>query len=174
MPPKNQMARELEELREELAREKRERRELEASKEREERQMRRERMQFIERIEALEKERQEPRREEVRGRNHGENHEEEEVGNARQEHEATDDPKERRFVRIIKAVQGNGGKNHIDLPIYQGKMDSEEVLGWIEALENYFDLEDIEADKQVKIAKARLRGTTLTWWTSVQNEREER
>ena len=174
MPPKNQMARELEELREELAKEKRERRELEASRVREERQMRRERLKLIARIESLEKERQEPRGEEVRGRNHGENHEEEEVGNARQEHETTDDPEERRFMRIIKVVQGNGGKNHIDFPIYQGKMDSEEVLGWIEALENYFDLEDIEADKKVKVAKARLRGTTLTWWTSVQNEREER
>lgn len=53
-------------------------------------------------------------------------------------------------------------------------MDSEEVLGWIEALENYFDLEDIEADKKVKVEKARLRGTTLTWWTSVQNERERK
>lgn len=48
------------------------------------------------------------------------------------------------------------------------------MLGWIEALENYFDLEDIEADNKVKVAKARLRGKTLTWWTSVQNKREER
>ena len=129
--------------------------------------MRRERLQLIARIESLEKERQEPKREEVRGRNHRENHEEEEVGNARQEHETKDDPEERRFMRIIKAIQGNGGKNYIDLPIYQDKMASEEVLGSIEALENYFDLEDIEADKKVKVAKARLRGTTLTWWTSV-------
>ena len=50
----------------------------------------------------------------------------------------------------------------VDLPIHQGKMESEEVLGWIEALENYFDQKDIEEDKKVKVAKARLRGTTLT------------
>ena len=62
----------------------------------------------------------------------------------------------------------------IDLPMYQGKMESEEVLGWIEALENYFELEDIDEDKKVKIEKARLRGTTLTWWTSIQNGRIER
>ena len=55
----------------------------------------------------------------------------------------------------------------VDLPMYQGKMESEEVLGWIEALENYFELEDIDEDKKVKITKARLRGTTLTWWTSI-------
>ena len=40
----------------------------------------------------------------------------------------------------------------IDLPMYQGKMESEEVLGWIEALENYFELEDIDEDNKVKIA----------------------
>ena len=35
-------------------------------------------------------------------------------------------------------------------------------------------MEDIDEDTKVKIAKARLRGTTLTWWTSIQNGRIER
>ena len=60
---------------------------------------------------------------------------------------------------MIKVVQGTGLKTGVDLPIYHGKMESEEVLGWIEALENYFDLED----KKVKVEKAKLRGTSLTW-----------
>ena len=46
-------------------------------------------------------------------------------------------------------------KTRVDLPIYQDKMESEEVLGWIEALENYFDLEDMEEDKKVKVAKVK-------------------
>lgn len=36
------------------------------------------------------------------------------------------------------------------------------------------DLEDIEGDKKVKVENAKLRGTTLTWWTSLQNERVAR
>ena len=130
--------------------------------------MRRERLQLLERIEALEKERREPRREEVPE----EHYEEEEVCHERQVQE--EDPDERRFPRLIKVVQGTSGKGMVDLPMYQGKMQSEEVLGWIEALENYFELEDIDEDKKVKIEKARLRGTTLTWWSIIQNGRIER
>ncbi|XP_059064560.1 uncharacterized protein LOC131856697 [Cryptomeria japonica] len=53
-------------------------------------------------------------------------------------------------------------------------MDSEEVLEWIDALENYFEYEDMNEDKKVKFSKTKLRGTTLTWWSSVQTERVER
>ncbi len=62
----------------------------------------------------------------------------------------------------------------MDLPIYYRKMENEEVLGWIEALENYFDLEDIEEDKKVKVAKENIRGTNLTWWKILQNKRVAR
>ncbi|XP_059068481.1 uncharacterized protein LOC131858990 [Cryptomeria japonica] len=78
------------------------------------------------------------------------------------------------MVRLLKAVQGGGSKITIDFPIYHGKMDSEEVLGWIDALENYFEYEDMNEDKKVKFAKTKLRGTSLTWWSSVQTERVER
>ena len=162
------MASEIEELRVALEKKEREKRKLEATRDREERKMKTERLQLLERVEALEKERREPRREEVPE----EHHEEEEVHHERQAQE--EDPDERRFARLIKVVQGTGGKGMVDLPMYQGKMESEEVLGWIEALENYFELEDIDEDKKVKVAKARLRGTTLRWWTNIQNGRIER
>ena len=60
----------------------------------------------------------------------------------------TEDPEERRLVRLLKVVQGHGGKSHIDFPIYQGKMDSEEVLGWLDALENYFEFEEMEEERK--------------------------
>lgn len=123
--------------------------------------MRRERLQFIVRIEVLEKERRDPRGEE----NHEENNEGE--GEANERHRDEEDPEQRRFIRLIKVVQGTSAKTQVDIPIYQGKMESEEVLGLIEAVENYFDLEDVDGSKKVKIEKERLRGTTLTWWTSI-------
>ena len=76
------------------------------------------------------------------------------------------DLEEKRVLRLLKAVHGSGGKCHIDLPIYQGKMDSGEVLGWLDALDNYFEFEEMEEEKKVKFDKIKLRGTTLTWWTS--------
>ena len=51
------------------------------------------------------------------------------------------------------------------LSISNRNMEREEVLGRIEALENYFDLEDIEEDKKVKVEKEKLRGISLAWWT---------
>lgn len=120
MAPKNQMAMEIEELRESLEREKREKRELEAGKDREDRKQRRERLKLLARIEALEKERGEPIRkemnEEVGTHDEGERYEEPRRGE--------EDPEEKRLVRLLKAVQ-DGGKNNIDLPIYQGRMNSE-------------------------------------------------
>lgn len=63
------------------------------------------------------------------------------------------DLEERRLVRLLKVVQNNAGKGHVDVPIYQGKMDNEEVLGWLDALENYFEYEEMEDDKRVRFAK---------------------
>lgn len=75
------------------------------------------------------------------------------------------------MVRLLKAIQGGGSKTTIDLPIYHGKMDSEDVLGWIDALDNYFEYEDMDEEKKVKFSKTKLRGTSLTWWSIVQIER---
>ena len=177
MSPKGKMAREMEELRQELERERREKRELEASKEREVKQLRRERLQLIARIEALEKDRHEARGGAIHEKDLGENNNEEGNHDARQEqedHEVADDPNDTRFLKLIKVVQITGLKTRVDLPIYHGKMESEEVLGWIEALEKYFDLEDIEEDKKVKVSKEKLRVIALNWWTSLQNERMAR
>ncbi|XP_059067895.1 uncharacterized protein LOC131858616 [Cryptomeria japonica] len=174
MAPKSQLARELEELKEILERERRERREQDAAREQAEakrdRQWRREKEAMKARLEGYEKERMDHRREvnEEHYEDEGEEYHE------RQEHREVEDemdPEERKLVRILKVVQNNGGKGHVEVPIYQGKMDSEEVLGWLDALENYFEYEEMEDEKRVKFAKTKLRGTALTWWTSLQNDR---
>ncbi|XP_059065001.1 uncharacterized protein LOC131857030 [Cryptomeria japonica] len=164
MAPKNQMAREIEELKQALEREKREKRELEAARERE----RRERVQLSARIEALEKEREKPRVDE--NNEHLDAHNE---GSGHEEHrEEIVDPEEKRLVRLLKAVQGGVMKGHVDLPIYKGRMDSEEVLGWIEALENNFELEDTDDDKKVKFAKAERIARGLNKITSWERMKE--
>ncbi|XP_059070623.1 uncharacterized protein LOC131860256 [Cryptomeria japonica] len=106
-----------------------------------------------------------------------EGNDEEEVNEIADQEQRTndiEDPEEKRFVRLLKEVQGSGGKSHIDFPIYQGKMDSEEVLGWLDALDNYFEFEEMEEERKVKFAKTKLRGTALTWWTSFWNDRMAR
>ncbi|GLJ39860.1 hypothetical protein SUGI_0815090 [Cryptomeria japonica] len=107
MAPKNQMAREIEELKEALEREKREKRELEVARERE----RRERVQLSARIEALEKEREQPRVDE--NNEHLDSHNE---GSGHEEHrEEIVDPEEKRLCEQGKEDNDTSWKNKTKL-----------------------------------------------------------
>ncbi|GLJ41212.1 hypothetical protein SUGI_0853140 [Cryptomeria japonica] len=107
MAPKNQMAREIEELKEALEREKREKRELEAARERE----RRERVQLSARIEALEKESEQPRVDE--NNEHLDSHNE---GSGHEEHrEEIVDPEEKRLCEEGKEDNDTGWKDKTKL-----------------------------------------------------------
>lgn len=44
------------------------------------------------------------------------------------------------------------------------------MIGWIEALTSHFEYKEIPEDKRVKLEKARLKGSSLTWWNYVQRE----
>lgn len=57
------------------------------------------------------------------------------------------------------------------LPIYSGSMEAKEVIDWIEALTSHFLYKEILEDKRVKLEKARLKGSALTWWNYLQGER---
>ena len=45
----------------------------------------------------------------------------------------------------------------MDIPVYEGILDAEELLDWIRALDTYFDYEDIEEDKKVRYAVMKLK-----------------
>ena len=38
------------------------------------------------------------------------------------------------------------------------------MIGWIGDLDRYFDYEEIEEDKKVKLAMTRLKGRSALWW----------
>ena len=52
-------------------------------------------------------------------------------------------------------------------------MFTELVMEWIEGMENHFECEVVTKAKKVKVAKSRLRGSALTWWKYLQEEREK-
>jgi hypothetical protein len=59
----------------------------------------------------------------------------------------------------------------MDIPIYEGNLDVEEILDWIRALDKYFDYEDVEEDKKVKHVVTRLKGNETLWWDELQADR---
>jgi len=81
------------------------------------------------------------------------------------------DPDDRRFMKMLQTVKGEGTDVKMELPMYEGKMNSEEVLDWINALDNYFEYKEMPKEQKVKLAKTKLKGLALTWWNYVQSER---
>jgi hypothetical protein len=59
----------------------------------------------------------------------------------------------------------------MDIPVYEGNLDDEEILDWIGALDTYFDYEDVEEEKKVKHVVTRLKGHATLWWDELQADR---
>jgi hypothetical protein len=72
---------------------------------------------------------------------------------------------------LIKAIARMGAKEKMDIPVYEGNFDAEELLDWIRALDTYFDYEDVEEDKKVKHAITCLKGHATLWWDDIQANR---
>jgi hypothetical protein len=73
--------------------------------------------------------------------------------------------------RLIRAITRMGARAKMDIPVYEGNLDAEELLDWIRALDTYFDYEDVEEDKKVKHAITRLKGHATLWWDELQADR---
>jgi hypothetical protein len=73
--------------------------------------------------------------------------------------------------RLIRAVARMSAREKMDIPVYEGNLDVEELLDWIRALDTYFDYEDVEEDRKVKHVVTRLKGHATLWWDELQADR---
>jgi hypothetical protein len=65
---------------------------------------------------------------------------------------------------LIKAIARMSSKTKMDIPAYEGSLDAEEFMDWIQALDTYFDYEDIEEDKNIRHVVTKLKGHAVLWW----------
>jgi hypothetical protein len=65
---------------------------------------------------------------------------------------------------LFRDVARIGAREKMDIPVYEGNLDVEELLDYIIALDKYFDYEDVEEDKKVKHAITILKGHATLWW----------
>jgi hypothetical protein len=73
--------------------------------------------------------------------------------------------------RLFRAVARIGAKAKMEIPMYEGNLDVEELLDWIRALDKYFDYEDVVEDKKVKHVIMRLKGHATLWWDELQADK---
>jgi hypothetical protein len=49
---------------------------------------------------------------------------------------------------LIRAIARMGARAKMDIPVYEGNLDVEELLDWVRALDTYFDYEGVEEEKK--------------------------
>ena len=74
-------------------------------------------------------------------------------------------------MRFLKSVLGSSSKPRPEISIYQGSLNPEELIDWINDMEKFFDYEEMEEEKKVKFAITKLKGHATLWWDGVQVER---
>ena len=73
--------------------------------------------------------------------------------------------------RLIRVVARMSARAKLGILVYEGNLDSKELIDWIRALDTYFDYEDVEEDKKVKHVVTRLKGHETLWWDELQDDR---
>jgi hypothetical protein len=73
--------------------------------------------------------------------------------------------------RLIKTITRMGAKAKMDIPVYEGNLDAEDLLDWIRSLDTYFDYKYVEEDKKVKHVVMHLKGHATLWWDELQDDR---
>ena len=74
-------------------------------------------------------------------------------------------------MKILKAVIGASSKPRIEIAAYDGGLNPEELVDWINSMDKNFNFAEIPEDKKVKFAVTRLKGHAFLWWDGVQVER---
>jgi hypothetical protein len=62
----------------------------------------------------------------------------------------------------------------MEIPMYEGNLDVEEMLDWIRSLDKYFNYEDIEDEEKVKHVVTRLNGHAALWRDELQADRRSK
>ena len=70
-------------------------------------------------------------------------------------------------VKILKSIFGASSSSTDDVPFYNGSLDPEELIDWINAMNKHFDYVEVKEDKQVRFVVTKLRGHASLWWDSM-------
>ena len=77
-------------------------------------------------------------------------------------------------MKFLRFVLGSRSRPKASLSTHDGNFSAEGLIDRIGELDQYFDNEEIEEDKKVKLVVTRLKGHATLWWDSVQAERKKK
>jgi chemotaxis signal transduction protein len=62
---------------------------------------------------------------------------------------------------------------NMEVPMYEGNLNVDELLDWINSMGKYFDYEEVKEEKKVKHVVTRLKGHMALWWDELQRRRRK-
>ena len=68
-----------------------------------------------------------------------------------------EDPEE---VRVLNMLMKASSRPSVGVPMYEGNLNVEELMDWINALNKYFDFEEIEDKNKVRYVDTKMKGHT--------------
>ena len=83
----------------------------------------------------------------------------------------TKDETEDIAVKLLKAVIGASSKPRLEIATYNGGLNPEELVDWINTMDKHFDYEETPETRKVKFVVTILKGHALLWWDGIQAER---
>jgi hypothetical protein len=72
---------------------------------------------------------------------------------------------------LLKFVARMGARVKLNILMYEGNLDVEELLDWFRSLDKHFDYQDVEEDNNVKHVVTRLKGHATLWQDEIQADR---
>jgi hypothetical protein len=57
-----------------------------------------------------------------------------------------------------------GARAKIEVPMYEGNLDVEELLDWVRSMDKYFNYEVVNEEKRVRHVVTRPKGHEALWW----------
>jgi hypothetical protein len=77
-------------------------------------------------------------------------------------------------VILVRAIMGVSSRPKMEVPMYEGNLNVDELMDWISAMDKYFEYENVADEKKVKFVVTRMKGHALLWWDGVQAERKNK
>ena len=96
----------------------------------------------------------------VRDKSEDEREEEQQNQEEKEEEEVLNPEEERLFKALTKIVK----RHKFKVPTFSGNINLEELIDWINELEEYFQYKEIKDLNRVKFVKAKLKAHAKVWW----------
>ena len=82
------------------------------------------------------------------------------------EEESSEDEREEVFeeVKVLKMMMKASNSPRVEVPMYEGNLNVEELMDWINSLNKYFDFEEIEDIKKARYEETILKVHATIWW----------